>query len=422
MFYHQGRKSTLKRSKPRTHLTTLTKPLVILAEPKRQERLKKIMELSTFDSMLFNNICLSLLTNFIDYCQQLPETANSYYSSLGGLVDHALSRTQAALELFHKQAISEQTPLSQEQKLWLYALLSAAILQAIGKLRLDYKIELFNSPTEFLKEWNPLLNSLISSGHYYHYEFKKEGSDDDRRRINLLLAYQLMPTKGFAWIASQPDVLNTWLALLHEDLSGAGVLGAILEYADAIAIQQDIHRFLIENEKIGISRANRVNTTFIDRTLPESTLEQDKLLGATFIAWLTRALEAGKIHLNKAPLVIIPTGLVMSYETFQLFIREHPEYKNWQLVQKGLMSWGLHRHYAGEPMVLKKYSVVLPNHLSLHHQHTEKETTVSALELIHKQLSGEQRPLHQLSSSGQWEAPKTNTTSMQQLPGFMRRV
>lgn len=419
MFYRQGKKPSSKRSRPLTNLVALIKPSALLAEPKRQERLQKIMDLSTFDSSLFKSLCLSLLNNYIDYCQQLPETANSYYSSLGGLLDHALNRTEAALELFHKQAISEQTALSKEQTLWLYTLFSAAILQGIGKLQLDYNIALFNSPTQFLKPWNPLLGSLIENGHYYHYEFQKEGRDDYRRRINLLLAYQLMPQEGFAQIASQPDVLETWLALLNEDLNGAGVLGAILEYADALAIQQDIHQFLLENEKAGMARVNRNNTTFIDRTQPESTLEQDKLLGAAFIRWLTQALESGKIQLNKAPLVIIPTGLVMSYETFQLFIREHPEYKNWQLVQKGLMSWGLHRHYAGEPMILKKYSVVLPKNLSSHHPDTEKTTTITALELIQKQLSGEQRPLAQLSNQGRWELPKTNHAT--QSPGFMRR-
>lgn len=419
MFYHQGRKSSSKNSKPLTNLIALTQPCVLLAEPKRQERLKKISQLSTFDNHLFNELCLSLLNNYIDYCQQLPETANSYYSALGGLLDHALNRTEAALELFHKQAIpQQQTTLSQEQQLWLYTLFSAAILQGIGKLHLDYKIALFNSPTQFLKQWNPLLNSLSSDGQYYYYEFQKEAADDYRRRVNLLLAYQLMPKEGFARIASHADILETWLALLNEDPNSAGVLGAILEYADAIAIQQDIHQFLLENEKINLSRVNRGNTTFIDRTLAESTLEQDKLLGATFILWLTQALESGKIHLNKAPLLIIPTGLVMSYETFQLFIREHPEYKNWQLVQKGLMSWGLHRHYAGEPMILKKYNVVLPKNISLHHQNTGKITTISGLELIQKQLSGEQRPLAQLSNQGRWELPKTNHT--RQSPGFMR--
>ena len=421
MFYRQGRKIAAKRSKPIVDLTAFAKPSILLAEEKRQVLLKKIIERSSLDTSVFNDVSFSLLDNYINYCQQLPETANSYYSSLGGLLDHALNRTEAALELFHQQVIQQQTEVSKEQTLWMYALFSAGMLQAIGKLKLDYNIELFESPTKFLKEWNPLLDSLTNEGMYYHYEFQKESFDERRRRLNLLLAYQLMPKQGFAWIASQPDVLDVWLALLNEDPNGAGVLGAILEYADAIAIQRDINDFLLKHAIEGTPRVNRVGT-FIDKTTPESTLEQDKLLGAEFILWLTQALEKGKIHLNKAPLVMIPTGLVMAYETFQLFIREHPEYKNWQLVQKGLMAWGLHRHYVGEPMILKKYAVVLPNSLLSHNASTEKATTISALELIQKQQSGEQRPLQQLSKSGHWESPKTNrSVPSLQSPGFMSR-
>ena len=43
-----------------------------------------------------------------------------------------------------------------------------------------------------------------------------------------------MPVSGFAWIASNPQVLAVWLALLNEDQRSAGTLGAILIRADAI--------------------------------------------------------------------------------------------------------------------------------------------------------------------------------------------
>ena len=416
MFHRPGKKAQTTRSKPLHDLTALTTPAVLLAETKRQALLEKITLSSSLETSRFNNLCLSLLNNYINHCQQLPETANSYYALPGGLLDHALNRTEAALHLFHQQVIQHDSNLSEEQKLWLYALFSAGILQGIGKLKLDYRIELFDIKGQLLKEWNPLLTNLVSSGNYYYYEFQKEGADDLRRRLNALLAFQLMPKDGFAWIASQPDVLDAWLALLHEDPNDAGVLGAILERADAIAIQRDITELLTNNASAGGARVNRVST-FIDKA-PESTLEQDKLLGAQFIKWLTQALEKGTLRLNQAPLLMIPTGLIMSSETFQLFIREHPEYKNWQMVQKGLMAWGLHRRYVGEPMVLKNYATVLPENVSLHNPTTGKNSNISALELIQKQQSGEQRSLNRLSTSGQWEPPKDHPASLKS--GFLR--
>lgn len=416
MFDRQDRKAQAARSKPRHDLTAMTTPTVLLAEAKRQALLEKIFQSSTLTAARFNNLCLSLLNNYINHSQQLPETANSYYALPGGLLDHALNRTEVALNIFHQQVVQQETDLSEEQQLWLYALFSAGILQGIGKLKLDYRIELFDKKSHFLHEWNPLLNNLASSGHYYHYEFQKEGADELRRRVNALLAFQLMPKDGFAWIANNPEVLNAWLALLHEDPNGAGVLGAILERADAIAIQHDIAEVLTKNTSISDARLNRVNT-FIDRA-PESTLEQDKLLGAQFIKWLTQALEKGTFRINKAPLLMIPAGIIMSAEVFQLFIRAHPEYKNWQMVQKGLMSWGLHKRYAGEPLVLKKYGAILPEKISLHNPTTGKNSTISTLEFIQKQQSGEQGPLKSLTTSGRWEQPKDHPASLKS--GFLR--
>ena len=418
MFHRQGSKAQTTGTKPPHDLIAFTTPAILLADAKRQTLLANITETCALESLRFNSLCLSLLNNFINHCQRLPETANSYYAQPGGFLDHALNRTEAALQLFRQQLMQQDTEPTEEQKLWLYALLSAGILQGIGKLKLDYRVDIYDSNRRALTEWNPLLDPLTAVGSYYHYEFQKEGADNLRRRLNALIAFQLMPTAGFSWIASNSEVLDAWLAMLHEDVNGAGVLGAILERAEAIAIQRDILELLAKNALGSGTRTPRVST-FIDRT-PESTHEQDKLLGAQFIKWLSEGLEKGIIRINKAPLLMIPAGLVMSSETFQLFMRDHPEYKNWQMVQKGLMAWGLHRHYAGEPMVLSKYAAVLPNNLSVHNKKTGKSSTISALEMVHRQQTGEQRPMERLTTSGTWQSPKENPAAPH--IGFIRGV
>ena len=73
-----------------------------------------------------------------------------------------------------------------------------------------------------LKQWNPLLESLNNVGSYYTYEFQKDGDIEFRRRLNLLIAKAIMPPSGFNWIASNPEVLAIWLALLNEDQASAG--------------------------------------------------------------------------------------------------------------------------------------------------------------------------------------------------------
>ena len=265
MFHRHGKKARPTQSRPLHELTAVATPKTLLAESKRHALMQKIAESSALDSARFDNLCLKLLHNFANQCQSLPETANSYYALPGGLLDHALNRTEAALHLLRQQMVQEHdAELSEEQKLWLYALFSAAILQGIGKLQLDYRIELFDINGLLTRPCNPLLEGLASSSKYY-YEFIQGSEDDLRRRLNLLLAYQLMPESGFAWIAGNPQVLAAWLALLNEDPNAAGMLGLILERADAIAIQRDLSEFAIKHIHAGGGRGGKIST-FIDVT------------------------------------------------------------------------------------------------------------------------------------------------------------
>lgn len=427
MFHYPGKKTNPTSSKPLHDLVAIASPSVLLAEGRRPALIQNIAESSALDSATFDQLCLKLIQNYTHYCQRLPETANRYYALPGGLLDHALNRTEAAMHLLRCAFVQgAESAVSEEQTLWLYALFSAGILQGIGKLKLDYQIELFDSNGRLLKAWNPLLENLTATARYYHYEFTQGGEDDLRCRLNLLLAYQLMPEAGFAWIAGNPEVLAAWLALINEDRSAAGMLSAILERADAIAIQHDLTQFLHKHPASAstTTRPGRIST-FIDAA-PESTIEKDHLMGAEFIKWLTQELKNGKFCMNKIPVMMIPAGIVISTELFMLFMREHPEIRNWQAVQKGLISLGLHHHEpekqrATGQLVLEKYAVVLPDTLQLYNPTTDKETTVSAVDLMCMQQTPEHpEPLHYLLSlTGKWQASEDNTPEPQ--AGFSHR-
>lgn len=422
MFHPQGKKTKPTYTRSLQNLIAFSTPEALLAEGRRPALLQNIIQSCAMHPSRFNSLCLQLLHDFIHHCQRLPETANRYYSLPGGLLDHALNRTEAAMQLFRHSLVQENDDdLSEEQTLWLYALFSASILQGIGKLQLDFKIDQFDANGHGLTRWNPLMQSLTAVGKYYHFDFLPCGEDDLRRRLNLLLARQLMPESGFNWIAGNPKVLAIWLALLHEDPNAAGILGAILERADGIAIQRDLHEFLIRHGGVSAPRPGRLST-FID-TAPEAHIEKDRILGAEFIKWLTQEIEKKEFAINKAPLMLIQAGIVMSREAYQLFMRTHPEVKHWQAIEKGLISWGLH-HDAGEhatpgTLVIAKYATVLPDTLQLHNPANGKETTVSAIELVQQQTSTNAEFMQKLSRSGEWVTIDPNTAGLRS--GFTRR-
>ncbi len=443
--FHRQRKTVLssqvKSLKDLTRMVTATQ---FLAEDKRQTLLKKMKALSGLEELRYESLCVTLIDNLVNYCQSLPETANSYYSQSGGVVDYALNRTEAALSLFQDFMLQDQPDLlSEEQKLWQYALYSAAVLQGIGKLFVEYKINLFDSNGQLLKQWNPLLESLVNTGSFYDFDFQKEADVEFRRRLNLLLAKALMPASGFAWIASNPQVLAIWLALLNEDQRSAGTLGALLIRADAIAIQRYISDFMVRNAHKG-GRYGRAGT--FTGGVPESLVEKEQAMGVEFIQWLTKSLDDGKIMINKAPLFMVPGGMLMCQEMFALFVREHPEYKNWQAVQNGFLSLGLHTRGAdGSAMsrfeqahnqqmhagvVFSEYAVALPDSVEVHNINTGKIESISATELVHKaqytsQFTQQQNviavpPLQKLTATGQWANIESDALGVQ--PGAKRGV
>ncbi len=440
VLFHRQRKTTVStHTKSLKDLLPMVSAAQFLADNKRQTLLQKMKDYSGLEATRYESLCATLIDNLVSYCQSLPESTNSYYAQSGGLVDHALNRTEAALGLFQEFMIADEGGLSEEQKLWQYALYTAAILQGIGKLFIDYRINLFDINGQLLKQWNPLLESLVNVGSYYTFEFQKEGDIEFRRRLNLLLAKALMPPSGFTWIASNQDVLAVWLALLNEDQRSSGTLGAILIRAESLAIQRYLAELLL---KSGMGRSGgpfgRAGT--FSGGVPESVSNKEQAIGVEFIQWMIKSLEQGVLMVNKAPLYQVLGGFILCTEMFQLFVRDHPAYKNWKVIQKAFASLGLHRsapdgsllsrfeqtqnQQMHSGIVFSEYAVALPESLSVYDLNTGKNETMSAIEFIHQAQDNTHftqhhnltlEPLQKLSASGQWNSIVVEPPSM--IPG-----
>lgn len=443
MFHRYGKKVKSSQAKPLKDLTRIIPASLMLAEDKRSVLMQQIKDACDLEEVRFDSLCLSLVHNFINHCQSLPEASTSYYSQPGGLLDFALNRTEVALNLFKHFIIQEgKADLSEEQKLWQYALFSAAILQGIGKLQIDYSVDLYDNNGQFLKQWNPLLGNLVSVGSHYDYELQTGANEGFRQRLNLLLARLLMPASGFAWIASNHQVLAVWLALLNEDMEAAGTLGAILIRANAIAIQRYFNQFLLKTVSNRGGRYGRVGT--FTGGVPESISEIEQQIGIEFIQWLNKSLENGQVIVNKAPLFMVPGGLLMTVEMFQLFMREHPDYKSWQAIQNGFLSLGVHsmgldgnliqrfEQNSNQQMlmgiVFSDYAIALPAEVQFCNPHTGKITTMTAIDLIYQarfstnyftqhQNKQSMASLPQLDAQGQWQAEPAVTHSVSLRPG-----
>jgi integrating conjugative element relaxase (TIGR03760 family) len=430
LFRRLRKKGANQRVKMLKDLTRVVNFEQMLSDDKRTTLLEQIRSACFLEDERFDSLCLTIIHHLIYHCQQLPDSSNSYYTQPSGLLDYALDRTNIALTLFKQYVIKdEKTNFSEEQKLWQYALLSAALLQGIGKLYVDYHVELYDSSGQFLKPWNPLLENFSLIGSYYNYTFKKETNSELRRLLNSLLARFLMPASGFNWIASDPQVLATWLALLNENPYFAGTLGIILIRANALAIS---HYFNQQHKKAHGLRASRyaLMNTFTGGAL-ESVNHIEQQIGIEFIQWLNKSLASCSLMINKGPLLMVPGGMLMSPEIFALFVRENPEFKNWQAVQNGFLSLKLHRlapdgstnsrfeqphtQQLHNGILFSEYAVALPakENIQLHNLDTGKVVAISATEIIHlaqynthfnqQNHNIASKSLNKLNTAGQWQ-------------------
>ena len=144
--------------------------------------------------------------------------------------------------------------------------------------------------------------------------------------------------------------------------------------------------------------------------------------------------------INKAPLFMVPGGLLMSVDIYKWFGREHPEFKNWQAAQHAFLSLGLHHLGADgseisrfeqtntqqmhSGVVFADYAIALPEQMQIHNLHTGEVSSISATELVymaqfnHHDFNRQEQGAHpsslnQLSASGEWQPVEERPVALQ---------
>jgi integrating conjugative element relaxase (TIGR03760 family) len=386
--FHRPKPRIPSETKPLSVLTPILSAEQLLAEPKRQRMLQAIAETSQFEKTHYEHIATNLIHQVAYHCQRIPE-GSFYFSGPGGLLDHALSRTEAATKLLREYLLPPPSSrLSDDQQRWWYTLFSASVLRGIGTLCVEHHIDRYSVQGQFLKPWDPLFENIGQVNHHYLHDFTTREDPAMKRRLTLLMARKLMPEQGLEWIAENKDIFSVWLALLDEDGEGARALGAILDRADSIVIQQELNELFLKNQSV--KRTNAGISSFVDPAINEIQAGKEHAAGLEFLQWLQNKIEAGHFLLNRAPIFVVPGGILICVEAFHLFSKEHVHYKNWHAVQHSFLSLHIHRvgiqgtainkYEQGEGLVTKN-SIILPEIVSLKHAKTGDvhKTTATAL-------------------------------------------
>ena len=321
----------------------------LLVTEKKQAQIAEFKKLSGFSEEVFDRCCQSLLDELSLYLQDLPETRNSYFSSKGGFLNHMLSRCEASLKACRAYFVNdkgkETKELSEQQQLWLYCLFSASLLRGIGTLVVDFLIDIFDGSGRHLGKWDPMAGSLPKQDAvFYDYDFDAPHHETFKRRVTLSLATKIMPSAGLGWLSGNKEVFAIWLALLDEDLRSAGTLGIILDKADQVAINRYFNERMAEQYNQETDPGKLVGKKFsaVEGGLSDMAVGELPPSGVEFMKWLSKMLGTAQLMINQAPLFSVPGGLLMSPDIFKLFIRDHPQFKNWQNVQDAFTQMKMH--------------------------------------------------------------------------------
>lgn len=330
-------------------------PAATLLENERRQQiiqeLKSMMNLSDSD---FDKVFMSVINNFVEFVQELPETQTSYFSHQGGILDLALERTVMTMQMCRTYLLTGDETLdkiSAYEMLWIYAVFTASLLLDIGTIATKQIITLYDSTGAAIKIWSPYSGSMLGQGAAYRFEFIQENLDHLRNLVAPILARQIMPEgevfddsdgegttshlpTGFLSIASEPKILEAWLAMFTGDIRGTGTLLSIIHIIKAqmaasyfidgkttnYHITPHTLSFLekLKQKKFGRDPQNikkeEINPLVRSEIQPPSKMSsyesvpvktafaatpQANAIGQ-FFKWIERSIESGKLSYNQA--------------------------------------------------------------------------------------------------------------------------
>jgi hypothetical protein len=233
--------------------------------------------------------------------------------------------------------------ISEQQEVWSFAVLSAALLHDIGQPFTDVMISLRD------REGRALHCSLacddLPTGASYRPEFCREQQDQHHQSIPLLIAGQIIPKTALQWLSQYPGVFNLWRLTLSGRYAEAGMLGEIITKADQYATPKPLSQN-IGNQRLHAEAESESHPS--DQPVATSRRAKEKQAGQAFLKWLRQQIVDDTIGINtdNAQLHTVEEGLlIVSPALFRRYLR-HVDHLELEELQKGFQLLGIHRMMA----------------------------------------------------------------------------
>jgi len=331
--------STSGKSPPHPSLHPVLTSETLFNEPSRKDCLRLIAQLTGLPHNLFIDLYKTALLRFASLVQELPVPDNGPSEATDIFLDCTLKRTARALKLRRGYLLpptSQPETIVQQQELWTYALFSAALLNGLGSLAIRTRVTLYTDTGKRLKNWSPLEGPIDHKAAWYDFEFLSTEDLEVIRPLDLFFAARIIPTAGLSWLADDRELLAVWLNAVRGELTGAGVLGEILQAAGAT--------FTVQPLLSVPEPSSNVHVVDLDKTNPV-TDEQEEVrpvpeVTNPFLLWLNTGLSDGSVAVNHARSLVhvIPEGVILvSPQIFKDYARTSGEPKTWNRIQRDFL-------------------------------------------------------------------------------------
>ena len=314
-----------------------------LLEPHR-ELVDKIRQYCGVPETVWASTHEQLLHNFARRVQLLSASEALHHTEPGGLLAYALETVDRAMKIRRGYLLpngASSECISEQQEVWSFAVLSAALLYDTGQPLTDVMIS--------LREGRALHCSLacddLPAGASYRPEFSREQQEQHHQAIPLLIAGQIIPKTALQWLSQYPDVFNLWLLTLSGRHTEAGMLGEIITRADQYATPKPLSQ---NNKDQQLHAEEESEPHPSEQPVATSRRAKEKQAGQVFLQWLRQQIVDDKIGINtdNAHLYRVEEGLlIVSPAIFKRYLRsvDHLELEE---LQRGFQSLGVHRMMA----------------------------------------------------------------------------